>query len=125
MSIMLMEATASGLPTFATQFGGPLEIIENEKNGFWINPTQPGLLTAPILQFFNTQEKRPDHWDKISKQSILRIRKFYTWKLYSEKMIKFAKLYGFWNYSGQADEKKEIDHYCNLIFHLIFKKRLK
>jgi len=123
--LTVLEAMASGLPTFATQFGGPLEIIENQKNGFWINPTQPGLLTAPILQFFNTLEKRPDYWDKISKQSILRIRKFYTWKLYSEKMIKFAKLYGFWNYSGQADEKKEIDHYCNLIFHLIFKKRLK
>jgi len=122
--LTVLEAMATGLPTFATQFGGPLEIIQNEKNGFWINPTQSDLLSAPVLKFFDALEQQPDYWDKVSKQAIARVKESYTWKLYSEKMIKFAKLYGFWNYSGQAEEIKEIHHYCNLIFHLIFKNRM-
>lgn len=121
--LTVLEAMASGLPTFATQFGGPLEIIQNKKNGFWINPTQPDLLTGPILEFFNAIENQPEYWDQISKGAIARVKECYTWKLYSEKLIKSAKLYGFWNYSGQANEKKEINHYCSLIFHLVFKKR--
>ncbi len=121
--LTVLEAMATGLPTFATQFGGPLEIIQNGKNGYLINPTHTELMTGPILQFFNSLEKQPEMWDKISKQAITRVRSSYTWKLYSEKMIKSAKLYGFWNYSGEANEKKEIDHYCDLIFHLIYKAR--
>ena len=121
--LTVLEAMASGLPVFATQFGGPQEIIQNGKNGFWINPTQPELLTKPILKFFDTLERQPNYWNKISKQAIARVRESYTWKLYSEKMIKFVKIYGFWNYSGQGDEKKEVDRYCNLLFHMIFKNR--
>jgi hypothetical protein len=34
-----------------------------------------------------------------------------------------AQLYGFWNHSVLADEKKEVDGYCNLLFHMIFKNR--
>ncbi|UCD11645.1 MAG: sucrose synthase [Nitrospinaceae bacterium] len=121
--LTVLEAMATGLPTFATQFGGPLEIIENNKNGFWINPTQSELLTKPVVDFFDALDRHPEYWNRISKAAVARVRKSYTWQLYSERLIKSAKLYGFWNYSGQVNEKKEIDHYCNLIFHLIYKKR--
>ena len=36
--LTVIEAMRSGLPTFATQYGGPLEIIEDEKSGFHIDP---------------------------------------------------------------------------------------
>ena len=121
--LTVLEAMASGLPILATQFGGPQEIIQDGKNGFLINPSQPHLMTSPILNFIRRCESDPSHWDSISNQGIARIREAYTWKLYSQKLLTLAKLYGFWNYAGQADEKKEIDQYCNLLFHLIFKKR--
>jgi len=121
--LTVLEAMVSGLPTFATQFGGPLEIIQNGENGFWINPTQPQLLAGPILAFLQACESDPGRWDKISQGGIERVRSAYTWKLYSEKLLKFAKLYGFWNFSDLPDEKKEVEQYCDLIFHLLLKAR--
>ncbi len=38
--LTVIEAMRSGLPTFATQYGGPLEIIEDEKSGFHIDPVR-------------------------------------------------------------------------------------
>ncbi len=121
--LTVLESMATGLPTFATQFGGPLEIIQDGENGFLINPTKASLLTQPILKFLEKCEEDPGYWEKISKSGIARVQQAYTWKLYSEKLIKFAKLYGFWNYSEFGEEKKEIDQYCSLLFHLIYKVR--
>ncbi|WP_102146980.1 sucrose synthase, partial [Fischerella thermalis] len=38
--LTILEAMISGLPTFATQFGGPLEIIQDQVNGFYTGLTQ-------------------------------------------------------------------------------------
>ncbi len=39
----------TGLPTFATRFGGPLEIIRDKVNGFYINPTQLAGMAETML----------------------------------------------------------------------------
>ena len=121
--LTILEGMASGLPVFATQFGGPQEIIEDGKNGYLINPTQPELISQPILDFLIRCEKAPSCWEALGGQAIARVKERFTWDLYSEKLIKAAKLYGFWNYSVLGDEKKEVDRYCNLLFHMVFKSR--
>ena len=121
--LTILEGMASGLPVFATQFGGPQEIIEDGKNGYLINPTQPELISQPILDFLMRCEKAPSCWETLGSQAIVRVKERFTWNLYSEKLIKAAKLYGFWNYSVLGDEKKEVDRYCNLLFHMVFKSR--
>lgn len=121
--LTVLEAMSSGLPVFATQFGGPLEIIKDGKSGFLINPTAPNLLTQPILEFFIKSSTQPGYWESIAKNAFERVQECYTWKLYSEKLFKFANLYGFWNYSALAVEKQEIGQYCDLLFHLLYKKR--
>jgi sucrose synthase len=121
--LTILEGMASGLPVFATQFGGPQEIIEDGKNGYLINPTQPELISQPILDFLIRCEKAPSCWEALGGQAIARVKQRFTWDLYSEKLIKAAKLYGFWNYSVLGDEKKEVDRYCNLLFHMVFKNR--
>ena len=121
--LTILEGMASGLPVFATQFGGPQEIIEDGKNGYLINPTQPELISQPILDFLLRCEQAPSCWETLGGQAIVRVKERYTWDLYSEKLIKAAKLYGFWNYSVLGDEKKEVDRYCNLLFHMVFKSR--
>ena len=121
--LTILEGMASGLPVFATQFGGPQEIIEDGKNGYLINPTQPELISQPILDFLIRCEKAPSCWEALGGQAIARVEQYFTWDLYSEKLIKAAKLYGFWNYSVLRDEKKEVDQYCNLLFHMVFKSR--
>jgi len=121
--LTVLESMASGLPVFATQFGGPQEIIEDGNNGYLINPTQPRLISKPILEFLLRCEKAPSCWETLGQQAITRVRERFTWRQYSEKLIKAAKLYGFWNYSVLGDEKKEVDRYCNLLFHMVFKNR--
>ncbi len=122
--LTVLEAMVSGLPTFATQFGGPMETIQDGINGFWINPTQTDLLSGSIQRFLETCDRDPQHWSRLSKAGIDRVQKAYTWDLYSKKLMKCANLYGFWKYSGQGEEKKAMDQYCNLIFHSLFKSRL-
>ena len=121
--LTVLEGMASGLPVFATQFGGPQEIIEDGKNGYLINPTHPELISQPILDFLLRCEKAPSCWETLGGQAIIRVRERFSWSLYAEKLIKAAKLYGFWNYSVLGDEKKEVDRYCNLLFHMVFKNR--
>ncbi len=121
--LTVLEGMASGLPVFATQFGGPQEIIEDGKNGYLINPTQPELISQPILDFLLRCEKNPSCWETLGGQAIIRVKERFSWSLYSEKLIKAAKLYGFWNHSVLGDEKKEVDRYCNLLFHMVFKNR--
>ena len=121
--LTILEGMASGLPVFATQFGGPQEIIDDGKNGYLINPTQPELISQPILDFLLRCEQAPSCWEALGGQAIVRVKERFTWDLYSGKLIKAAKLYGFWNYSVLGDEKKEVDRYCNLLFHMVFKSR--
>ena len=121
--LTVLEAMATGLPVFATQFGGPQEIIADGENGFLINPTQPELISQPILEFLMRCEKTPSSWEALGGQAIVRVRERYTWRLHAEKLIKAAKLYGFWNYSLLGDENKEVDLYCNMLFHMMFKNR--
>ena len=121
--LTVLEGMASGLPVFATQFGGPQEIIVDGENGYLINPTHPEFISRPILDFLERCERLPSCWDALSGQAITRVKAKFTWRLYSEKLIKAAKLYGFWNHSVFGDEKKEVDRYCNLLFHMVFKNR--
>ena len=121
--LTVLEGMISGLPVFATQFGGPQDTIVHGENGYLINPTQPELISQPILEFLRRCEKNPSCWDMLSGQAIARVKERFSWNLYSEKVIKSAKLYGFWNHSVLRDEKKEVDRYCNLLFHLVFKSR--
>jgi sucrose synthase len=121
--LTVLEAMLSGLPTFATQFGGPSEIIEDGKSGLLINPTMPELISAPLLEFFKKTEKDPSHWQNISREAIRRVQEHFTWRLYSEKLLNLTALYGFWRYSEANDGKREMALYCHLLFQLLFKPR--
>lgn len=123
--LTVLEAMLSGLPTFATQFGGPSEIIVNGKNGFLINPTVPELISAPLLEFFKKTEKDPSYWQNISREGIKRVQEHFTWQLYSEKLLNLTALYGFWRYSEANAGKREMALYCHLLFQLLFKPRSK
>jgi sucrose synthase len=123
--LTVIEAMSSGLPTFATQFGGPSEIIEEGKSGFLINPTVPELISAPVLNFFKKLEKEPAYWEMISEGGIKRVQEHFTWWMYSEKLLNLTALYGFWRYSVANVGKKELNLYCHLFFQLLFKPRAK
>jgi sucrose synthase len=112
----------TGLPTFATQFGGPLEIIQDKVNGFYINPTNLEETAGKILDFVTKCEQNPNYWDEISKGAIERVYSTYTWKIHTTKLLSLARIYGFWNFSSK-ENREDLLRYIEALFYLIYKPR--
>ncbi len=120
--LTILEAMISGLPTFATQFGGPLEIIQNKVNGFYINPTNLEETAEKILEFVLKCEQNPDYWNEISLQAINRVYSTYTWKIHTTKLLSLARIYGFWNFNSK-ENREDLLRYIEALFYLIYKPR--
>ncbi|MDX2212926.1 MAG: sucrose synthase [Oculatellaceae cyanobacterium bins.114] len=120
--LTVLEAMITGLPTFATRFGGPLEIIQDGVNGFYINPTQPEEMATTILDFVATCDANPEYWSEISQQAIARVLSTYTWKIHTTRLLSLARIYGFWNYTSQ-ENREDILRYLESLFYLLFKPR--
>lgn len=118
----ILEAMSSGLPTFATQFGGSLEIIEDEENDFHVNPTDLEETVKKILTFIDQCDAEPERWYKISKRVIQRIHSKYNWELHTKQLLLLAKLYSFWNFVNRDNSEARL-RYLESLFHLLFKPR--
>ncbi|MBR8837614.1 MAG: sucrose synthase [Stigonema ocellatum SAG 48.90 = DSM 106950] len=115
----ILEAMASGLPTFATQFGGSLEIIED---GFHINPTDLEGTAKKILHFIHQCNTEPEHWYKISKWASERVRNKYNWQSHSKQLLLLTKIYSFWKFINKENREAR-DCYLETLFYLVYKPR--
>ncbi len=122
--LTILEAMITGIPTFGTQFGGPLEIIQDGVNGFYINPTQHQETAQKILEFFSKCEQNPNYWYEISTRGIDRVYSTYTWKIHTTKLLTLARTYGFWDYSSK-ENREDMLRYIEALFYLIYKPRAK
>jgi sucrose synthase len=120
--LTILEAMISGLPTFATQFGGPLEIIQDKVNGFYINPTHLEETADKILEFVSKCDQNPNYWNEISNRGIERVYSTYTWKIHTTRLLSLAKIYGFWNYTSK-ENREDMLRYLESLFYLLFKPR--
>jgi sucrose synthase len=120
--LTILESMITGLPTFATRFGGPLEIIQHGSNGFLINPTQQEEMAEIILEFISKCDQNPKYWEEISKRAIDRVYSTYTWKIHTTRLLSLAKIYGFWNYSSK-EKREDMLRYIESLFHLLYKPR--
>ncbi|MEI1376194.1 sucrose synthase [Nostoc sp. UHCC 0926] len=118
----ILEAMISGLPTFATQFGGSLEIIENQENGFNVNPTDLEGTAKKILDFVEQCDTHPEHWHEVSEWMSQRIHNRYNWHLHSNQLLLLAKMFSFWNFVAPENNEAR-DRYMEALFHLIYKPR--
>ena len=73
--LTLLEAAASGLPIVATENGGPVDIIENCKNGELIDPLDKSAITEALLKLL----KNKNRWLQVAKNGIEGVRKHYSW----------------------------------------------
>lgn len=122
--LTILEAMITGLPTFATRFGGPLEIIQDRVNGFYINPTLHEEMASIILDFMSKCDQNPNYWSEISQRSIERVYTTYTWKIHTTRLLSLAKIYGFWNYTSQ-ENREDMLRYIESLFYLLYKPRAK
>ena len=120
--LTVLEAMRSGLPVFATMYGGPLEIIQDEISGFHINPIHGSEASAKILSFINKCKKDKSYWEKISANAVQRVDKAYNWELYAKNLLSLSKIYGFWKYTTNI-EMEEMNSYLDVLFHLLYKPR--
>jgi sucrose synthase len=121
--LTIIEAMASGLPTFAPKFGGPLEIIEYGVSGFLMNTSKAELIAKDLENFIKHCKRNENFWNMISENGIKRVNDHFNWKSYSQRMINLAKLYGFWRYAVSGKGMVELDRYCDLIYHFLLKEK--
>ncbi|MHC0061681.1 sucrose synthase [Nostoc sp. UIC 10890] len=119
----ILEAMISGLPTFTTQFGGSLEIIENQENGFNINPTNLEETANQILDFLEKCDAHGEYWHEVSEWMSQRIHHKYNWHLHSNQLLLLAKMFSFWNFVAPENNEAR-DRYMETLFHLIYKPRV-
>lgn len=118
--LTVVEAMGSGLPTFATRYGGPLEIVEHGVSGFHIDPNHGEEAARLIAEFFEHCRETPAYWDRISEAGIRRVRQRYTWELYAERMMTLSRIYGFWKYVTNL-ERAETRRYLEMFYALQYR----
>jgi len=119
--LTVIEAMASGLPTFATRYGGPLEIIANKVSGYHIDPNHGNTVSSLLVEFFKACKDDPDHWQAISDGGLKRVQSHYTWRLYAQRMLSLSCIYGFWKYVTNL-ERQETGRYLEMLYHLQLRK---
>lgn len=120
--LTILEAMISGLPTFGTRFGGPLEIIQDKYNGFYINPTHHEEMAQTVLDFLSKCDQNPGLWKQISDRAMERVYSTYTWKIHSSRLMSLAKIYGFWNYTSK-ENREDMLRYIEMLFYLLYKPK--
>jgi len=118
--LTVIEAMSSGLPTFATKFGGPLEIIQDGKSGFHIDPNHGDRATAAMADFFQRCQEDPAYYGQISSQALNRVEERYTWKNYSKRLLTLSRVYGFWKYVTHL-EREETRRYLEMFYALQYR----
>lgn len=74
--LTVIEAMNCGLPTFATNQGGPAEIIVDGVSGFHIDPNNGEQSSKKIADFFEKCKEDITYWNKVSTAGLQRI---YEW----------------------------------------------
>lgn len=118
--LTVVEAMASGLPVFVTRYGGPLEIVEDDKSGFHIDPNHGDSATERLVEFFDACREDPEYWHRISQGAIARVEDRYTWKQYANKLLTLSRIYGFWKYITNI-ERAETRRYLEMFFGLMYR----
>jgi len=118
--LTVIEAMGSGLPTFATHFGGPLEIIEDGISGFHIDPNHGPRAAQRMADFFARCRTSPEYWARISRAALARVNERYTWKGYAEQLMTLSRVYGFWRYVTDL-ERAETQRYLEMFYTLQFR----
>ncbi|GAB4360782.1 MAG: sucrose synthase [Gammaproteobacteria bacterium] len=118
--LTVIEAMTSGLPTFATCYGGPLEIIEDGVSGFHIDPNHGEGVARRLCEFFEACREHPDYWERISRGAVERVRTRYTWQLYAERLMTLSRVYGFWKFVTNL-ERDETRRYLEMFYGLQYR----
>ena len=118
--LTVIEAMASGLPTFATRYGGPLEIVQHGISGFHIDPNHGDEAAELMAEFFERCAADGSYWRSISEGAVARVHARYTWELYAERLMTLSRIYGFWKHVTNL-ERSESRRYLEMFYALQYR----
>lgn len=119
--LTVIEAMACGLPTFATRYGGPLEIIVDGVSGFHLDPNYPAACSTALVTFFARCAAEKGYWQEIAEGGLQRVKNHYTWRLYAKRLLSLTCMYGFWKYATNL-ERQETSRYLEMLYHLQYRR---
>ncbi|KAM1966279.1 hypothetical protein ACFX15_046522 [Malus domestica] len=122
--LTVIEAMNCGLPTFATNQGGPAEIIVDGISGFHIDPNNGDEASNKIADFFEKSKTDAAYWDRFSKAGLQRIYECYTWKIYANKVLNMGSTYTFWRQLNK-EQKQAKQRYIQMFFNLQYRNLVK
>ncbi|KAL4577836.1 hypothetical protein LXL04_013950 [Taraxacum kok-saghyz] len=118
--LTVIEAMNCGLPTFATNQGGPAEIIVDGVSGFQIDPNNGEESSNKIADFFQKCKEDDGYWSRISQGGLQRIYECYTWKIYANKVLNMGNIYAFWKRLNK-EQKEAKQRYIEIFYNLHYK----
>ncbi|XVE56322.1 hypothetical protein DITRI_Ditri04bG0000400 [Diplodiscus trichospermus] len=118
--LTVIEAMNCGLPTFATNKGGPAEIIVDEVSGFHIDPNNGDQSSNIIADFFDKCKMDDQLWNRVSTSGLRRIHECYTWEIYANKLLNMGSFYGFWRQLNKEQNLAK-QRYIQLLYNLQFR----
>nr|APT67192.1 Susy7 [Bambusa emeiensis] len=122
--LTVIEAMNCGLPTFATNQGGPAEIIVDGVSGFHINPMNGREAGNKIADFFQKCKENSSYWNNVSTAGPQRIYECYTWKIYATRVLNMGSMYGFWR-TLNKEERQAKQRYLQMFYNLQFRSLAK
>ncbi|EXB80246.1 Sucrose synthase 2 [Morus notabilis] len=122
--LTVIEAMNCGLPTFATNQGGPAEIIIDGVSGFHIDPNNGTESSNKIADFFGKCKVDSEYWNRVSNAGLERINECYTWKIYANKVLNMGATYGFWRKMSK-EQKLAKQRYIQMLYSLQFRDLVK
>ncbi|XP_021292044.1 sucrose synthase 7 [Herrania umbratica] len=122
--LTVIEAMNCGLPTFATNKGGPAEIIVDGVSGFHIDPNNGDKSSNNIADFFDKCKTDAEHWKRVSTAGLHRIQECYTWEIYANKLLNMGSIYGFWRQLNKEQNLTK-QRYIQLLYNLQFRNLAK
>ncbi|CAN1758850.1 Sucrose synthase 5 [Linum perenne] len=122
--LTVIESMNCGLPNFATNQGGPAEILVDGVSGFHIDPNNGDEASKKMVDFFEKCKADGSYWNKVSAAGLARIEECYTWRIYAKKMLNMGSMYTFWR-NLYKDQKVAKQRYIQLLYNLQFRKLVK
>ncbi|KAG5247239.1 sucrose synthase [Salix suchowensis] len=106
--LTVIEAMNCGLPTFATNQGGPAEIIVDGISGFHIDPKNGDESSNIISDFFEKCKVDPGYWNKFSAEGSM------------QQILNMGSMYSFWRQLNK-EQKLAKQRYIQMLYNLQFR----
>lgn len=81
--LTLLEAAASGLPSVATEDGGPRDIVRHCRNGLLVDPLDEQAMATALHEALTDRRR----WRRWSRNGLAGVQKHYSWDAHARKYM--------------------------------------